>query len=89
MTVSRRDALGRSVAGSTEGSTRARHDTCALPSLHPDGDHLADVARLFAAFDLDFSRVSPVRGLSTSPGVIDRVRSERFTLVFIDGDHSY
>jgi hypothetical protein len=60
-----------------------------LGNLHPDGDHVTDVARLFAEFDLDFSRVVPVRGLSTAPDVIDRVRSERFTLVFIDGDHSY
>jgi hypothetical protein len=60
-----------------------------LGNLHPDGDHLADIARLFDEFGLDFSLVVPVRGLSTAPEVLERVRSERFTLVFIDGDHSY
>ena len=60
-----------------------------LGNLHRDGDHLADVQRLFTEFDLDFAHVTPVRGLSTAPDVIERVQRERFTLVFIDGDHSY
>lgn len=61
-----------------------------LGNLHPDdGDHLADVARIFAEFGLDFGSVTAVRGLSTAPEVLQRLRTERFSLVFIDGDHSY
>jgi hypothetical protein len=60
-----------------------------LGNLHPAGDYLADNRRMFDGFGLDFGRVHAVRGLSTSPDVVARVKGRAFAVIFIDGDHSY
>jgi predicted O-methyltransferase YrrM len=57
-------------------------------NLHPIDDYLARTREIFAAFDLDFDNVNTIRGLSTDPSIIERVKEERFALVYIDGDHS-
>jgi hypothetical protein len=59
-----------------------------LGNLHPGGDHLLETRRIYDAFALDFSEVRAIRGLSTDPGVVTELREHRYSIVFIDGDHS-
>lgn len=51
-------------------------------------DYLADVAKIFATFDLDLTSVRLIKGYSASKVVLDRLAGERFSIVYIDGDHS-
>jgi hypothetical protein len=60
-----------------------------LGNLHPGTDHLADIRRIYEAFELDFGALRVVRGRSQEPEIAKRLQAERFALVFIDGDHSY
>jgi len=60
----------------------------ALGNLHPTGDHLLETRRIYDAFALDFSDVKAVRGLSTDPDVVTELSDHRYSIVFIDGDHS-
>jgi hypothetical protein len=60
-----------------------------LGNLHPVSDYFADNRRIFERFGVDFGKVRVVVGLSESPGVVASLARERFSVVFIDGDHSY
>jgi hypothetical protein len=60
-----------------------------LGNLHPVGDYFADNRRIFDQFGVDFGKVRAVVGRSESPDVVTRLAGERFSVVFIDGDHSY
>jgi hypothetical protein len=60
-----------------------------LGNLHPQGDYLSDIRRIFRQFDLDLDRVQLLRGLSTDRAIVEATREQRFSLVFIDGDHSF
>lgn len=59
-----------------------------LGNLHPAGDHLAEIQRIYDAFALDLQSVELLRGLSTDSHVVDHVRQNQYAIVFIDGDHS-
>lgn len=59
-----------------------------LGNLHPAGDHLAEIRRIYDAFALDLRSVKLLRGLSTDSHVVDQLRQNQYTIVFIDGDHS-
>jgi len=52
-------------------------------------DYESIVRAHFSVHGLDFNRIRLVRGLSTAPGVQAAVVSDRFHLVYIDGDHTY
>lgn len=49
----------------------------------------AIVRRLFADFELDFDAVRLVRGYSTAAPVLALVATDRYQVVYIDGDHTY
>jgi hypothetical protein len=57
-------------------------------NVYAEGAYLADCARIFAEFRLDFGRVETVRGLSTDANVLSALADRPFDLVYIDGDHS-
>lgn len=57
--------------------------------FYPDDDYEAIVRRLFAHFGLDFSEVRLVRGYSNATAVLDALKSDRFHLIYVDGDHTY
>ena len=61
----------------------------AVGNLVPVDDYLSRCREIFEAFDLALDEIDLIRGLSGDPEVLERVRSERFHLVYVDGDHSY
>jgi len=60
-----------------------------LGNLHPEGDYLANTRRIFEQFSLDFDKVHVLLGLSTDAALVDVTKDQSFSVVFIDGDHSY
>ena len=57
-------------------------------NLYPRSNYLADVERIFATFNLDLTNVHLVKGYSTDSAVLKQMGAERFSIVYIDGDHS-
>jgi len=51
-------------------------------------NYMADVAKIFATFSLDLTSVRLIKGYSASKAVLERLEGERFSIVYIDGDHS-
>lgn len=52
-------------------------------------DYEGIVRAHFAHHGLDFNQVRLVRGFSTAPEVRQAVTSDRFQVIYIDGDHTY
>jgi hypothetical protein len=57
-------------------------------NLYPRSNYVADVERIFSTFNLDLTNVRLVKGYSTNAAVLKRLEGERFSIVYIDGDHS-
>lgn len=58
-------------------------------NFYPDDDYLAIIADLFSRFDLDFAQVRLIHGYSNHPEVLASLQHETFSLIYIDGDHSF
>jgi hypothetical protein len=58
-------------------------------NLYPAGDYLPLVEEIFRRFDLDAHRCRLLRGYSTDAAITSAVAGERFSVIFVDGDHSY
>lgn len=52
-------------------------------------DYLADVSKIFTTFNLDLTNVRLIKGYSSSKQVLEQLQGERFSIVYIDGDHSF
>jgi predicted O-methyltransferase YrrM len=57
--------------------------------FYPEDDYVAIVRQHFATHGLSFDDVRLVRGFSTDPSVRSAVATDRFELIYIDGDHTY
>ena len=57
--------------------------------FYPDDDYQEIIRGLFSHFGLSFADVRLVRGYSNRPEVLAEVSSDRFSLVYVDGDHTY
>jgi hypothetical protein len=58
-------------------------------NYYPPDDYEGIIRAHFAAHALDFDRVTLHRGYSTDPAVLTRLESERFEIIYVDGDHTY
>ncbi|HXU38822.1 MAG TPA: class I SAM-dependent methyltransferase [Blastocatellia bacterium] len=52
-------------------------------------DYLADVSKIFATFNLDLTNVRLIKGYSSSNQIREQLQGETFSIVYIDGDHSF
>jgi hypothetical protein len=57
--------------------------------FYPDDDYEGIVSKLFSHFELNFSDVRLVRGYSSDPAVLASLQSDRFHIIYVDGDHTY
>jgi hypothetical protein len=57
--------------------------------FYPEEDYVAIVRQHFATYGLSFDDIRLVRGFSTDPSVRATVASDRFELIYIDGNHTY
>jgi hypothetical protein len=58
-------------------------------NLYPEDDYLKRVHEIFDRFDVDVGACRLVKGYSTDPDVIGTLSVEQFSLIYVDGDHSY
>ncbi len=58
-------------------------------NIYPASDYIADVRRIFSVFDIDDKHLRLVKGYSNDPFVIKQIQSNRFSLVYVDGDHDF
>lgn len=58
-------------------------------NLHPQLDYKKACAQLFEQFDVNQENITLIEGESTDSTVIARVSQETFSLVYVDGNHSY
>lgn len=58
-------------------------------NFYADEDYAAIVSAHFAHHGLDFNQVALYRGFSTDPVILQRLATETYHLVYVDGDHSY
>lgn len=58
-------------------------------NLYPEDDYIAKVREIFTRFGLDADECRLVKGYSTDPVVVATLESERYSLIYVDGDHSY
>ncbi len=52
-------------------------------------DYLSIIKALYNRFSLDFSKTTLIKGYSTDPAIIEKAGEKKYTLIYIDGDHSY
>jgi hypothetical protein len=52
-------------------------------------NYLADVSKIFATFNLDLTNVRLIKGFSSSNQILQQLQGETFSIVYIDGDHSF
>lgn len=57
--------------------------------FYRDDDYETIVREHFRHHGLDFATVRLLRGYSTDPALLDRLKDEVFHLVYVDGDHTY
>lgn len=58
-------------------------------NLYAKSDFVADVRRIFSFFALDDGKLRLIKGWSNDSLVKAQVSDERFSIVYIDGDHSF
>jgi hypothetical protein len=44
---------------------------------------------LFEDFELDYSKLNLLKGYSTDQAIIDKMQGQKYSMIYIDGDHSY
>lgn len=58
-------------------------------NFYENDDYLRAIKALYAHFELDFSRVILHRGRSTDPEILRMLSGASFSIIYIDGDHTY
>lgn len=59
-------------------------------SKYPDDDYESIVAGMCKKFGVDFNmNENMIKGYSTDPKIIDKIKQRLFNLVYIDGSHDY
>ncbi|MCO5947681.1 CmcI family methyltransferase [Mucilaginibacter flavidus] len=56
---------------------------------YEDSDYFNIIRNLFSHFDLDFNLVKLIKGYSTDATIIERVSTQRFAIIYVDGDHTF
>jgi hypothetical protein len=69
-------------------SRKFREDVNAS-NFYDESDYLKIIYGLFDKFNLDRQSVKLIKGYSTDTAVADQVREQRFSVIYIDGDHAY
>lgn len=58
-------------------------------NFYPEEDYKAIIAKLFETFNLPLSKVRLIKGYSNNADVFELIKDEKFSLIYIDGDHSF
>ncbi|MFB9844073.1 class I SAM-dependent methyltransferase [Mucilaginibacter ginsenosidivorans] len=85
---------GKKIPGKWERFFKARFSAQYRKDLrdgnfYEETDYLRIIEGLFRRFSLEFTKFRLIRGYSTDGGVRGQVAGERFSVIYIDGDHSY
>jgi hypothetical protein len=58
-------------------------------NFYPEENYHATIAQLFQTFDLDFDTVHFLRGYSNDPEILETLKEEQFSVIYVDGDHTF
>lgn len=58
-------------------------------NFYQEEDYRSLIEGLFGRFGIDFSDVTVFRGFSTDPEVIRKTETEKFEIIYVDGDHTF
>ncbi|MGH8001076.1 MAG: class I SAM-dependent methyltransferase, partial [Brasilonema sp.] len=58
-------------------------------NFYENEDYLSIVSNLFESFHLDFTKIRMIKGYSNNELVIQQIKDEKFSVVYIDGDHTF
>ncbi len=58
-------------------------------NIYPDDDYRLCIEQLFREFHLDLSKIQLTQGYSNDSAIIETYRDRSFSLIYIDGDHTY
>jgi len=58
-------------------------------NLYLEDDYLGKVSKIFATFDLGLGHCRLIKGRSNDPAIAASLNSERFSIIYIDGDHTF
>ncbi len=58
-------------------------------NFYPEDNYRQIIENLFKTFNLDFASVRLIQGYSNQPDVLNSIEKEKFSLIYIDGDHTF
>ncbi|HVZ95247.1 MAG TPA: class I SAM-dependent methyltransferase [Chitinophagaceae bacterium] len=58
-------------------------------NFYEEADYYSIIRSVFEKFDLDFSSVNLMKGYSTQRKIIKQASKKKYSIIYIDGDHSY
>lgn len=57
--------------------------------IYPDDDYRSCIEQLFQEFQLNLSEIQLTKGYSNDPAIVEGYCDRTFSLIYIDGDHTY
>ncbi len=70
-------------------TSRAYRQDFKAGNFYENADYLNCIKNLFSRFALDFSGINLIKGFSNDANVLEKLKTAKLDLVYIDGDHSY
>lgn len=58
-------------------------------NLYPEESYLDIIQNVFITFELELSDINLIKGYSNDPNVVTPMQEKHFSLIYIDGDHSF
>ncbi len=58
-------------------------------NLYPEGNYYQIIQNVFSNFELELSDINLIKGYSNAPNIVKPMQGKRFTIIYIDGDHSF
>lgn len=58
-------------------------------NLYSEADYLGIIQEVFSTFSLELNEVNLIKGYSNDPNVVAQVQQKHFSIIYIDGDHSF
>jgi hypothetical protein len=58
-------------------------------NLYPADNYYQIIQNVFNTFELELSDINLIKGYSNAPNIVKKMQEKRFSIIYIDGDHSF